>query len=157
MAHQSKSDIIQINMETQKIKKVDVIGKRIRSVYHLKLPYDQKEKYQGRLIIVELDSGLRFSLRQEHRVINEQTGKVSISRYAGTAGLEVVIDSDAEAHVGSPIKTVIIPYEWEFSFGLLLENGYVLHDGFGESDNGALFYLPSPETRVKLVLIDIDK
>ncbi len=128
------------------IKRGDVIGKRIRFVLQRDLLYHDKEEYQEREIIVELESGLRFSLDGQAEVLDAATGFGLIFPYAGKDGLYCEIDARSDANLSSPIEKMIRPYGYRFSCGVVLGNGFILIGGFDIAGNGALFMRPCPET-----------
>lgn len=125
----------------------EMIGEKIRVVFHKDL--DLKDGFQERLIIIDLSSGVKVSLQQEMAIFSgaERTGRIAIwGRDQNTESLQRQIDIASEANLDSKITRLFIPYRWNDSLGVMLENGYVLHDGFSEHDNGILFYKPDEQT-----------
>ena len=118
----------------------EIIGHRVSGVYELDLRV--VEDFQERAIIVELESGLRFSIRSESAIVDSATGLALIFPWGGSdAGTSVSPRENKEA-LRSPITDVFSPYEWEHSLGLMLENRWVLHEGFSMTDNGTMLYQP---------------
>jgi len=135
------------------ITREDVLGKRIRRVFHVDLP--RTEKFQPRSIVIELESGLRFSLEQDSKVVDPVSGLGVLFPYPNSKGLNPVLEAAHEPNLDSPVKAMVTPYGWEYDCGVRLENGYVIHDGFSDWDNGVVFYLPDAETKAALVEFDL--
>jgi hypothetical protein len=51
---------------------------------------------------------------------------------------------------------MIIPYEAKYRCGVILENGFALHDGASMWDNGAVLYLPDVSAKECLVEFRLD-
>ena len=136
---------------TTPLKKSYIIGKQILSVSHIDLRYDNDKNFQERLILIELESGLRFTLQQESNIIDTVSKVSRIYPYSNSNPQVVVLRSDAESNLRSPIKALAIPFGWKDSCAVILQNGFALYDGFSSRDNGVLFVRPAPETRASLV------
>ena len=46
----------------------DILGARIRRVYEIDLSFDKSNDFQERIIVVELESGLRIPLQQDQNI-----------------------------------------------------------------------------------------
>lgn len=135
----------------------DVIGKRIKRVSHFNLPFDPEGEFQERLIIVELETGLRFSLQKETNVLDPVSGLALIYSYEEQKELELVVDIKSEPNLESFIKSIALPYGWDNRVALILENGFVMHDGFSMWDNGVVFYVPTPPVEESMAEIELPK
>jgi hypothetical protein len=142
-------------MKPLPIKKREIIGGRIRRVCHVNLPKDPEEDFQERLIVVEMESGLKFTLQQESKITDPQTGKGLVFPDSGQLKLETVIDSSEKGDLNSPVASLVFPYGWTNSLGVLLENSFAMYDGFSDWDNGVLFHRVGDETRSNLVPFDL--
>src|ERR1044072_2202403 len=136
--------------EAKPLAKSEIIGRRVAHVFHVDLRYDAERQFQSRLIVVELDNGLLFALEQRQIIIDPGSNVGSIFPYPDAKPTKIALDPATEKNLQSPIKDVIQPYGWDRQFGLLLENGFVLHDGFSSWDNGVLLYHPGPEEEGEL-------
>jgi hypothetical protein len=141
--------------QSKPITREEVIGKRVKFVLQLDLPYDKKEDYQDRLIIIELESGLRFLLVDEKEVLDKETGFGIIYPYVGSRGLYCEIDSQSNANLRSPIKGLFLPSGWIYGTGVLLENGFIIYTGFGMQENGVLFHASHPENPSEMVAFEL--
>ena len=131
--------------QSKPITREEVIGKHVSFVLQCDLPYDKKDDYQDRLIIIELESGLRFSLERQTEVLDKETGFGFIYPYVASRGLYREMDSQRDANLRSPIKAMFLPFGWKFGCGVLLENGFVIYPGFGQQENGVLFLASDPQ------------
>jgi hypothetical protein len=118
------------------IKRDDVIGQKINQVFHVDLPYKEKDRFQERLIVIELETGLQFTLEQELEILDANSQDGMIYSYTKNEKMTLVLNRNTEKNLNSPIKETVIPYTWTYNFGLVLENGFVLHDGFSSWENG---------------------
>ena len=163
-------------MEKIPIRKDEIIGKHIKNVFEIDLPYDAKEKWQQRIIVVELESGLKLSLEQQPKIVDlasnmafvypfsdpliagpvrkalpsgmivsrfkdAVTGRVTVPRKFNESGSPIiysVITPSEDPHLGSPIQTLALGFGYLCS--LILENNFVLFEGFSDWDNGVMFY-----------------
>lgn len=135
--------------------KEQIIGKLIAFVHHVDLPYDAKERFQQRLIVIELQSGLRFALQQGEDVFHKDSRLGIIYPHTDILGLQAVLTFETDPNLRSPIRSLFIPFRWKDSPGVALENGFVLHDGFSERDNAVSFYKPGLQTIPNLVEFDL--
>lgn len=143
-------------MENRKaIKRHEIIGKLVRSIFHVDLPFDKEQQYQNRLIVVELESGLRFSLQQGAEILDPISGVGFVYPYVESAKMNLVLESSREPNLVSPIQTLVLPYGWKDEFGLVLENGFALHSSFSDGENIAQFYHPDARTKSSLVQFDL--
>jgi hypothetical protein len=105
-----------------------------------------KDEFQEREIVIELESGLRFSLERSTEVLDPLTGFGLIYPYPKTEGLYIEIDARSNANLDSPVKRIMRPYGYIFNCGLVLENDFIIIDGFAMTGNGALFMRIDQET-----------
>ncbi len=133
------------------LRREDVIGRLINSVGHFDLPYDNEKRFQERLIIVELESGLRFALQQASEIVDPKLNAGRIYPFLLTAPLTPFVDGQTDPNLRSPVNALTLPYGWQCSCGVVLINGFVLHDGFSSWGNGALFYKPDQQTRLAML------
>lgn len=125
------------NMEKY-IAQDEIIGVRILQVKHVHLRYYGEHRYEERLVVVRLESGLQFSLQQDiSSLSNTGAGFVRIYPYTGCEAGDVAFDSHSDRNLDSPITRVVREYESEFEFALVLENGFVLHNGYSLWGNSA--------------------
>lgn len=132
-------------MEAKKlIYRDEIIGKRISRVFHFNVRYDREKEFQERLIVVELETGLRFAIQSENDVLDPVSGMALIYPSLDTSlelDVELSLPDESEKNFNSPIRSIVLPYGWTNSIGLILENGFCLHDGFSMWGNSANFYL----------------
>jgi len=140
------------------IKKDEIIGKRVRAVYCVKGPYDCRPKYQPRVFVVKLYSGLQFALEQGQKIIDPVSGHGLIYPYAlsttfirrffgsvlrskggsGTMKPELGVITSG-MRLLSPIKAMYLSDGSENGCALLLENRYVIEFVHGESQDSLIF------------------
>jgi hypothetical protein len=65
--------------------------------------------------------------------------------------VEPTVLSVNESNLSSAIQKIVRPYDWLYSFGVMLENGVSIHDSFSCWENGAIIYRPSPQTLADFV------
>lgn len=137
------------------LKNEDVIGKFIRRVCHVDLP--AKDDFQERLIIVEMESGVRFNVLQDHQIFDRATNLGVVYKYFGDeCALKPVFERGSNKDLESPVRTMIIPYEAKYRCGVILENGFALYEGFSMWDSGAIFHLPDSSTKESLMEFRLD-
>ena len=141
--------------EAEPLTKSEIIGRRVGHVFHVDLKYDVERQFQSRFIVVELNNGLLFQLEQRQIIIDPASNVGLLFPYSGAKPTNIALDPAVEKNLQSPIRHVLQPYGWDRQFGLLLENGFVLHDGFSSWDNGVLFYHPGPEEEDELKPFDL--
>jgi hypothetical protein len=141
--------------QSRPMSRKDVIGKRVRCVFQSDVSCDAEAEFQEREIVIELETGLRFALRQETEVLDPVTGLARVHSYPGTAGLYRELDSSSDLNLNSPIKAMIQPYGYKFVCGIVLENGFVLIEGFSMQGNGVLFMKPCSETMAEMQKLEL--
>lgn len=99
--NRSKLLVINSMKENVPITRAEVIGKCVRCI----LQRDREKAYQEREIVVELESGLRFSLEsRDKEVLDSATGLGFIYPYLGSKKLYCEISASSNAELRSPIK-----------------------------------------------------
>jgi hypothetical protein len=122
------------------IRKPEIIGRHIKFVFEVDLPFDVERQFQPRIIVLELDSGLRFALQQETQIQADAPNVRLLFPYEHPLDLRPTLSADLEQKLASPINCVFVPYGWKDQCGVMLENGVVLHDGYSDWDNGIVYY-----------------
>ncbi len=133
----------------------DIIGSRIHRVFHVDLPIEKGSDFQPRHIVVELVSGIMFCLQQDHPICNNLSEPAHVLTTDMQMNSDPLFQQESCKDLDSQVTGVFLPYGWEDSFGLSLENGFALHDSFSMTDNGAQFYRPSPETLSEFIPITL--
>jgi len=116
-------------MKPEAIRKREIIGARIRRVCYLNLPKGPEGDFQERLIVVEMESGLKFTLEQENAIVDPQTGKGLIYPYSGSTTFEVVVDSAKDPNLNSPVHSVVLTHGWKNCVGIILTKSHLINSG----------------------------
>lgn len=124
------------------IKKWEIMGKRVRSVSKLNKELVGEDQWFC-LFVLELESGLRFTLERESEVINPLTNYGLIYPYLtaengmfGKTASNIIyefkleLDTSINPNLDSPIQAVFLPAGAKYFCGLVLENGFVMRDSF---------------------------
>jgi hypothetical protein len=135
------------------IKKHEIIGERVRSVFRLNLELEENNQFC--LFVIELESGLRFALERESGVIDPLTNYGLIYPYLsvetdmfGIKASNIIwefkleLDTSINPNLDRPIQAVFLPNGAEYFCGLALENGFVMCDGFFPGGNVLAFHKP---------------
>lgn len=137
------------------IKKHEIIGKRVRSV--IRINEETLKGDQFCLFVIEIESGLRFTLEREAEIIDPLTNYGLIYPYlAVEKGMfwkmacdiiwkcKLELDSSINPNLDSPIQAMFLPHGAKYLCGLLLENGFIMCDGFPLGGGNALaFFNPN--------------
>lgn len=121
------------------------------------IPLPQDEDFQPRAIVVKLDSGLQIPLQQEQEIAVDPSKPAKIAGSNKPILVEPTLDQEKNPELNSPIAGVFLPWGWEHSLGVLLKNGFVLHEGFSLYSNGVMLYHPAESTSsdfIPLILPD---
>lgn len=133
----------------------DILGARIRRVFEIPLPVDGD--FQPNHIIAELDSGLQIPFQQEQEIALDPSKPARLAGSDKPILAEPTLDQEKNPELNSPIVGVFLPWGWDYSLGILLQNGFVLHEGFSLYSNGVMLYHPAESTSsafIPLILPD---